>query len=200
MLIYVNGVKPGHYIDKHGKMRKKMPPYTYVTIISLGLPSSIVRFTQKLTWHSLYSERKEYGHHKVRVTEAELQAIRPSTRSKRQGVFEKNPSRTKADIWLSPSEVADLNELRKNTGSKPAIPKKNIIENPAKIDRAEIANRRRNMLEYLSRSGQSSRTNKAKLELWLSENYKVEGDPGYIDFELFSIAQHLPGAMQPVEQ
>jgi hypothetical protein len=127
----------------------------------------------------------------VKLTEAELQHIRPSTAFKRQGVFANNPTRKEARIWISPSELANLNELRKKTNRPLVVLTRQTIENQGKMGQAETADRRRKMLEFLKLTGQSTRTAKAKLDLFITENFQVEGDGGFMNLSLFD-ALELP--------
>jgi hypothetical protein len=114
-----------------------------------------------------------------------LKFIRRSTVHQRQGVFAKDPTRTKARVWISPSELADLNELRKKEGRPLVNLRQNQDKNPAKMGRAETADRRRKMLEFLKLMGQSTRNERAKLDLFVTENFQVEGDGGFMNLSLF---------------
>ena len=53
------------------------------------------------------------------------------------------------------------------------------------MGRAETADRRRKMLEFLKLMGQSTRNERAKLDLFVTENFQVEGDGGFMNLSLF---------------
>jgi hypothetical protein len=116
----------------------------------------------------------------ITVTEAELDEIRPD--SPRHEVFE-DPTRKKARIWLSMSEIEDLNEVRERTGGRPAQLKATTLQNEDFLTFAPWAERRHNLVEDLKAKGESTRTEKARKDLFLTENFMIEDDDGVMTAE-----------------
>jgi hypothetical protein len=127
------------------------------------------------------SQRKEFGLRQITVTEDELDEIRPD--SPRHEVFTEDPSRKKARIWISMSEIKELNELREATGGRPVKLREKTLQNQDFLTFAPWAERRHNLVEEMKAKGESTRTEKARKDLFLTENFMVEDDEGVMTTE-----------------
>ena len=101
----------------------------------------------------------------TRITEAELNCLRPNTLNQRQSVFAKDPSRSKARIWLSMGEREELNKYREVHGGKRVITSERILNDLNFQQKAPQAEHRRKVVEHMKSKGQSTRMKEGRRDL-----------------------------------
>ncbi len=78
-----------------------------------------------------------------------------------------------------------MNDFRKQNNTPPAVVLQRVLNDPAFQQRVEWAERRHEYLERLRWQRKSTRNKEARLNLYISEHFKVDGDEGFMDIEMF---------------